>query len=244
VTIWAPQGTASQVELVQQAVDRMTFPFDVLLPGLRAAVGRDTIPVDWADLSQWAGASAAASDHDHGDHDQPDPLEARGRVLGLAWYSGRVSLDVSLESDPELAVEVFASEGAHMVDFFWMTDAHRRAVWNALHSSAEDLPADAHVTDATDLGHGHGWFDVGGYRSWVGEAWMGLFVRAYSDAPVTIPFDHPPTDAAVAEVRAALTPYFASSTGTVHDQHRRIRPVRYLAAVPAGAATCRVCRPA
>ncbi len=94
-----------------------------------------------------------------------------------------------------------------MVDFHALTNAHRIAIWNALHPGAEqDIPADVPVADGVDLGHGHSWFDVGGYYEWLGEAWMGLFVRAFSPYPVTINFSHPPTDEAIAAVRALFLP--------------------------------------
>lgn len=159
-----------------------------------------------------------ADEHDHGDPDGlqhfhvTDPetgdkahgIGFRSRVLGLAWYSGKVTLEVTMEQEPELAKEVFLAEGAHMVDFFYMTDEHRRLVWNAVHTDVEDLPPGISIQDGVDLGHGHGWFDVGGYYSWVGEAFMGLFIKAFSDLPVTIRFDHPATSEAARETREAF----------------------------------------
>ncbi len=253
VSVWRLEGTENQQRLVTETLARTTFPFDVLLPGLQSQTGRTHIPVDWSDLSRYAAAlevKAATGGHlhVHEDGDTGHPItrsvDGRERVLGLAWYSGRVSLDLGLENDPELAAEVFLSEGAHMIDFFWFTDEHRVAVWNALHAGTDqDVPPGTDVVDGIPLGHEHGWFDVGGYYAWVGEAWMGLFVRAYSDVPVTIDFDHPPTDVAVIESRNALTPYFQSPSGTVHDQHRKAKIARYLMAIPEGAKRCGICRP-
>lgn len=244
--VWELRGNENQNRIVQQALDRTRFPFDDLRPGLQAAVGRSVIPVEWGDLSRYnliPDETEHLHVHMNGDTGHPitRDIDGRHRVLGLAWYSGRVTLDNSLEFDDELAMEVFLSEGAHMIDFFWMTPEHREAIWNALHADHEDAE---HVPDTGEVDHGHSWFDVGGYYSWVGEAWMGLFVRAYSDLPVTIDFDHPPTDAAVAEARAALTPYFQTKSGKVHDKHRGQVPVRYLATIPEGASRCGVCKPA
>lgn len=243
--VWDLRGTENQNRIIQEALDRTTFPFDVLLPGLQASVGRSYIPVEWEDLSRYNRvADAEGHEHVHINGDTGHPIfreiEGRQRVLGLAWYSGKVSMDTSLEFDDELAFEVFLSEGAHMIDFFWMTQEHREAIWNALHVDAEDSD---HVTEEGEVGHGHSWFDVGGYYSWVGEAWMGLFVRAYSNVLVTIDFDHPPTDAAVREARLALTPYFQTRSGMVHDRHRRMVPVRYLSRIPDGYPRCGVCKP-
>lgn len=130
-------------------------------------------------------------------------IEGRRRILGLAGYGGWVGLDFSLEGDPELTAEVFGSEGAHMADFFHMhyqPDLYRQ-VWNALHpGDAEDSAGP--VPEEGPVGHGHGWFDAGGYYSWAGEAFMGLFVQAFSDVPVTIRFDHPPTAEGIELLRA------------------------------------------
>jgi hypothetical protein len=242
--VWQLQGSPNQQAIVAAALDRCTFPFDVMRPGLRTKMGRESIPVEWADLSHYAAAlGQEAHPHVHGDTDEAHIVATRSRVLGLAWYSGKVTLDLSLERDPTLAGEVFLSEGAHMLDFFWFTNEHRAAIWNALHLSHERIEADTHVGDGADLGHGHSWFDIGEYRTWVGEAWMGLFTLAYSDFPVTIPFDHPPTQSAVEETRAALTPYFTSRTGTLHDSHRGIAPAAFHVALPDGARRCGVCKP-
>lgn len=261
--IWELQGTESQNAIVREGLGRCTFPFDVLLPELRSEAGKDRIPIEWADLSRWgAQAKSFGSDHhdDHGDHDHerewghvhPEGAHGiafRNRVLGLAWYSGKVSLDIQMESNPALAQEVLLAEGAHMIDFFYMTDQHKVAIWNALHHSdpSAQLRPDTPVKDGTDLGHGHSWFDVGGYYSWVGEAWMGLFIRAYSDLPVTINFDHPPDDRAVHITQHAFTPFFAGRTNTYHDHHRRIPNRRWFVsndhAQLAGLVPCKSCKP-
>jgi hypothetical protein len=235
-------GTPPQNAVAGGALARCTFPFDVLTI--------DRIPVEWADLSRYTatvaeGKASGGHAHVHEGGDTGHPIEVRERVLGLAWYSGRVTLDASLEHDPTLAGEVLLSEAAHMADFYWMTDRHRMVIWNALHPEAEDLPLDTNVEDGVPLGGGEGWFDVGDYRSWLGEQWMGLFVRAYSDFPVTIPFDRPPTDEAVAQVRAAFTPYFRTSTrsGVYHDTHAGLPVAARYADPPTALRSCGVCKP-
>lgn len=205
------QGTERQKDVIRGALARSNFPWQILEPGLRARAGRSRIPVDWMDLSRWNASHAEAEGlpHAHGDeaHTIEREVGGRQRVLGLAWYSGRVTLDISLVNNPELAGEVFMSEGAHMADFFYMTDAHRREIWNAFHPGTDgDIAADAPIHDGHSPSHGHSWFDVGPYRSWVGEAFMGAFVAAYSDFPVTIGFDHPVTDEVVRVTREQLTP--------------------------------------
>lgn len=269
--IWELQGTDQQKAIVQEAIRRCNFPFEVMQPQLRSEVNREAIPVEWADLSRWGGTAMRhfGGQHDRHDHEHDQEHEAnwshvhtegahgvafRERVLGLAWYSGKVSLDISMESNPALAMEVFLAEGAHMVDFFFMENRHRVAVWNALHhsDSSAQLSPDTNITDGLDLGHGHSWFDVGGYYSWVGEAWMGLFIKAYSDLPVTIPFDHPPDYEAVHVAQHAFTPYFGSNPKYVpakvyHDHHKgRPKHEWFVSAEHArskGRQPCRVCKP-
>lgn len=247
MSIWSLQGTPAQQAIVQSALDRTTFPFEVLQPKLQADTGRTVIPVEWQDLSRYSADLKTAKEtgshlHVHEAGDTGHPVERRERVLGLAWYSGRVTLDLTLQEDPVLAAEVFLSEGAHMIDFFWMTSAHRVAVWNALHDRPEDDTTV--VTEEGHISHDHSWFDHGGYYSWVGEAWMGLFVKAYSDVPVTIAFDHPPTPQAVEETRRALTPYFGVDGSVVyHDSHGNIDPDYFWVSAPNGRRPCKVCKP-
>ena len=247
---WHPNGTEQQNAIVAEALARCDFPF--------RDFGDATVPVEWDDLSRYNTINdAEGHKHVHINGDIGHVLEARERVLGLAWYSGKVTLEQELVHRPTLAMEVFLSEGAHMVDFEnigGMTDEQRRRIWNAVHPPEQHIPAGADVVDGVDLGHGHGWFDVGSYRSWVGEAWMGLFTRAFSDIPVTIPFDHPATDEAVADVRRIFLPatepepYFGIAGSSVyHDRHRGVRrDVEFATeadAVAAGRRPCGVCRP-
>lgn len=213
---WQLRGTPQENAIVREALDRCDFPFQ--------DYGTAIVPVEWADLSVYGavGASSPADSfgsetkhakvrhHETEDGKEYDTLEVRKRVLGLAWYSGKITLEQRLVSNPLLGMEVFLSEGAHMVDFEnigGMTDRQRVAIWNAVHPPHQQLPLDTDIRDGVDLGHGHGWFDVGTYRSWVGEAWMGLFTKAFSDIPVTITFDHPATDAAAHEVRHVFLPH-------------------------------------
>lgn len=222
-----PRGTPEQVEALHLALQHCTFPWE------NYDLER-VVPVDFADLSRFVqvagnvspdttGAIAVVGpneDHPisgtptshHHDHERgADPLEVRGRILGLAYYSGRIEVDISLTG--EFLAEVLLSELAHMIDFFGMVDRDRIEIWNAVHAGTTlDLPDDYDVNDGIVLGnvpgHDHSWFDIGVYYSWVGEAWMGLFVRSWSDITVTIDFpDHPPSDDAVERIRQWFTPY-------------------------------------
>lgn len=149
--VWDLRGTPRQNAIVQEALDRCDFPFERLT--------KQPIPVEWADLSRYAATQEAAGAHSHihvGD-DTAHSVERRERVLGLFWYSGRVTLDLSLEQDPELAAEVLLSEAAHAVDMFYMQPEHRRAVWDALHTGQE-----GHEHDQA-----HGWFETP-FTEWTG----------------------------------------------------------------------------
>lgn len=210
--IWTLIGTEQQNELAYTALKvRCDFPWETLAPGLQAKTGRTALPCDWADLSRYAEAPKARA-HKTGPTvieeggDKATLIEHRHRVLGLAWYSGRITIEQTLVNEPELAGEVILSEGAHAWDFFGMTDDDRIAVWNAVHPPHQQLPPGTKITDGVDLDHGHGWFDVSDYYSFVGEALMGLFVRAFSNYPVTITFRHPVTTDSARKVRELVYP--------------------------------------
>lgn len=200
--VWELVGDSHQNGTVMEALMQCDYPFERLREGLRR-VGRETIPVEWVDLTSW-GAGMLVMDkegdahvHNHESWEY-DMLAARGRVLGLAWYAGKVSLDLTLMGNKALAMEVFLSEGAHMVDFFdpEFTDEVRQAIFNLYHTG------DPAVAPAE---HGHGWFDVGTYREFVGEAFMGGFIRAFAPGiPVTIPFAHETTPTVASGIRRLL----------------------------------------
>lgn len=148
--------------------------------------------------------------HAHVEHDGEKAhamgglIEGRAAALGLAWYSGRISIERRLVSHPQLAIEVFLAEGAHMVDFFLMDAGQRRRIFDAFHGvfGPDDRPVGE---------HGHGWFEETGnfdYWSWVGEAFMGGFVMAYAPAvPLTLRgFTHQATPQVAAAIRGILTP--------------------------------------
>jgi hypothetical protein len=243
VTVFTLNGTDRQNAVVQAAIDVCDFPWHRLVPGLETTVQRATIPVDWDDLSRYGQARG----HGSADHDELPfhPLEARGRVLGLAWYAGRVTLDTSLEADPTLAGEVFLSEAAHMADFFYLTDEQRSRIFALYHGW------DPYDPTSWQEHPEHGWFDVSTYRDWVGESLMGGFVQAFSPLPVTIRFSHELDAAGAKELRRIMLdqPWLFGVHGSevFHDEHRRVpRDVEWptrAAAVADGRRPCRVCRP-
>ncbi len=246
--IWDLKGTPTQNKIINYCLSRPSFPWDRLAPKLMSEKGKTAIPVEWEDLSNYGKNSAeatASQDHSNHSHDHSGgihTLEYRSRVLGLAWYSGKVTLDISLEANPELAGEVFLSEGAHMIDFFYMTPEQREDIFHAFHSG-DETP------------HDHGWFEETGnndYWSWVGESFMGGFVRAFSNYQVTLDsFTHASTPEIAQKIRNILLTdwLFQSSKSSVlfHDKHAKIKhykefPTRE-AARAAGLQPCRTCKP-
>lgn len=258
------QGTEAQRLIAKNALEiRCDFPWERLLPKLQEGTEwsqpKSTIPVEWADLSRYAAVleeAAAGGGHahihdEHGDTGHPieREFEGRRRVLGLAWYSGKVSVERTLESNPSLAAEVLLAEGAHMVDFFFMTPAQREEIYAILHP---DMDAD----ELADHLEEHGWFEETGnedYWSWVGEAFMGAFCIAFSDIrPSLAGFYHAATPAMRNEIRAALIPVAPSLFGmdrssVYHDNHLGIPIDRQWStaaeAIAAGRRPCRVCKP-
>jgi hypothetical protein len=188
--------TPAQREITQSALDRCDFPFELIVPNLREQTGQDAVPVEWTDLSRYARAASAEGFHTHvydSEGNRGHLLAARRRALGLAWYSGKVSIERSLVDNPELAQEVFLSEAAHMVDFFWMTEAQRDTILAIYHDEHGE--------------HGHTWFDSPSYWDDAGESFMAGFVMGFSDLTPSIgDFSHKTTPARAAAIRALLLP--------------------------------------
>ena len=264
--MWNLTGTPTQNALVQQAIDRCDFDFAKCLPSL-VREGKSSVRVEWADLSRYAASEGKAHEHVH-DGDLAHPIErvveGRSRVLGLFYLPPhtRIVLDLSLERDPIVAQEVFLAEGAHCVDYHYMTAEHRRRFVNSVH--VQQLPPAADTSDGVAFnldGHTCSWFDVGTYADWVGESWMCGMVEGTSDIPCTILLNHPlgPEDRAI--VRQILgikdtskptpTPslrVFANrNSSVVHDAHAGIEPVRWwgslISAVGDGMRACKTCKP-
>lgn len=191
------RGNPTQNALIEDALTHIDFPWERLLPGMMLQTQRTRIPVEFTDLNRYAvsddkpvdshshhitdgfdsahvlfGPATALEEHDH---------DARHAALGLAWYSGKISLEQTMT--PELTREVFAAEVAHMVDFFYLDADQRAAIFQLYHGTEVSA-------------HEHGWFEETGnneYWSWVGESFMAGFTYAFSDiAPVGADwFDHP-----------------------------------------------------
>jgi hypothetical protein len=184
------QGSENQRALAQAALDRCDFPWERLLPQLRSESNRDRILIGWADLA--TQPRQLARQHGAPPEQVRPGVQHRKRVLGEAWTDGVVRIDLSVESDPELAAEVVLAELGHQVDFHYLTEEHRTAIAAAYHPAGPDE---------------HGWFDVGAYETWIGEALMAGFTRAYSDVMVSLTqFVHQTTDVVARRIRQVVTP--------------------------------------
>ncbi len=270
MTIWSLQGTETQQAIVRDALAVCDFPFERLLPSLKEE-GKNSIRVDWEDLSRFRNRMAGdGHDHSDGVHPIEREVDGRMRVLGLFYLPPhtRIVLDTGLQSNPRLAMEVFGAEGAHAVDYHYMTPTMRRMFVNRLHT--QQLPDDHSVEDGVAFqldGHTCSWFDVNSYGWWCGEAFMEGFIEAYMPSiPVTINLNHPVGPEDRMAIRASLTPeldvvpppvepevntnrVFTSGppSKTFHDSHNRIAQEQWFEssalAVEAGLRPCKVCRP-
>lgn len=188
------RGTPEQQAVLQGALDACDFPFELLQPGM-AAKGWTSIPVEFADLSR------AASVHEAAEWHRLANPENRKATLGLYWYKGLIQIEASLATaNPRRAQTVFLAEGAHAVDDCYVTDAQRAELVKAMHPDG--------TTDQ------HGWFDVGPYAEYEGEAFMASFVAAYApslyDESLFAKFAAHKTDPA--RVREILTPAGGDAT--------------------------------
>ncbi len=254
--IFEVSGTVDQINLVADALGRGDFPWERLVPGIQAQVGRDYIPLSLSDLSRFAaravGGGHGTQDHQH-DHGEGEPhvLETRNRVLGLFWTNYKIELEVTLEREPELLAEVLWAEGAHAIDQALLDDQQRAEVERAFHGGVEDE---------------HTWWersDYGAeYNHLIGEAFMAGIIQAYTDIAPTLQLHHVATEDVGQLVRAIVTPdlvapptpepvptrfFGKADKKTFHDSHKRIpRDVTfasYQEAVAAGRRPCRSCRP-
>lgn len=262
--MWNLRGNDVQNSRIRYALNVCDFPFDRMAPSL-AKEGKSEINVDWEDLSRYTrqleeqkaqGGHLHVHEGDATAHPVTRTVGGRERVLGLFYLPPytRIVLDQGLVNNPELAAEVFLAEGAHAVDYHYMTNEMRVAFWNAIHADHEDLAEGTTVTESGDITNGHSWFDgPAGYGTWVGEAWMEGFVEAFSPVRVTINLQHPVPPEARDVIRSVLLgeevvepepfpeeqvppvdqppstgPVFApSTTKKYHDSHAKIRQDRW-----------------
>lgn len=179
--------TSQQKQLVMEAIGECSFNWNHLLPGLNTGnqwsrPGKVSIPVTCRDLSTFNGAITHHPQDDYSGYhaikvdelgnvmDEHNEVAAAG-VLGLFWFDGRVEVEQSLVNNPALFKEVFLSEGAHAVDFYYLWPNYlRNSLYDIYHPNGPDS-------------HGH--FE-GAYFDMVGEAFMGGFVYATTNKPPSL----------------------------------------------------------
>ena len=175
---WTLTGTANQKAIAQAALDKIKFPFDRLnLPGSPELGWRDLNGGGYFMSTEEAHEKGLPHDHGH-TGDSPEPL--MGMIDGRRWIMGcfypvsaRIYIDVRCEAHPELAWGVVSAEIAHAVDeFLPLTDTQRDQIMSALHPHGPDH---------------HSWWEKNDYGAeyydLVGETFMILFTKAYSDIP-------------------------------------------------------------
>lgn len=155
------RGSASQVQVVRDALAKCTFPFDTLASGLKQSTGKSQIDVSFKNMGFGVG--------------------------GLASEGGWIRISNAL--DAQQAQEVFLMEAAHTVDFYSVTPAQRQQIYNIFHPAGPDS---------------HSWFEPSTYWNQVGEAFMYLFVWAYSDLRPQSSFIHKPTEQMASRLRDVL----------------------------------------
>jgi hypothetical protein len=198
---WTLTGTPNQQAIVRDAFERIKFPFERLtLPG--------SPELGWRDLNgsdDWwlaKGRKHEGQQHAPAREDRPEPLN--GEIDGRKWIMGvffpvsaRVYLDLALEDYPDTAKAVVSAEIAHAVDeFLPLTDAQRAEFIRLVHPEGSD-----HIDTWWEKA------DYGAeYYNLIGETFMILFTKAYSDIPFgdTSPFVHRGDNITAEQVRAVI----------------------------------------
>lgn len=173
-------GTDAQKKIVFDALEGIKFPFHELdLP-------YEPVEIGWRDLNNGMyhgafdqfGEKIDAIGGKKPDADQPrlhGNVDHRKYILGVMYPgSGRLYIDLLLEQYPDVAKITVAAEVAHDVDYFHpkVTKPKRQAIHLLWHP------------DGDTSGHAEWWEqeDYGlEYDDLPAEAFMGLFIAAYTD---------------------------------------------------------------
>ncbi len=214
------EGTAAQQAIIGQAKDRIHFPWDRLTQYTRVLVGwmnlntAAQLELVAKTLSASTGKrpGSALEEHPHDPAKIPGHIhetdaegneghgilryvEGRWMIAGMFWSDGRIYIDISLESQPAVAQEVFSAECAHLVDYgLPLTDQMKAELGKLFHPGGADT---------------HTWWERQSYGSeyytLMGEGFMAMFTHAYSDMePWQDAFTHKSTRAMAADVHRIL----------------------------------------
>lgn len=206
------RGDEEERQILTEAAQLSDFPGELLVPELEQQWGKTKISAEFADLSVTQSVVYREDVEDvgyddyvvgrkhEGAHRIMPNVESRNAVLGTAWTDGRIYIDESLKADPERAKLIFLFEFSHQVDFFVLNIEQREEIWDIYHAGEPE----------SDIGaHGHGWFDVGPYKVWVGESLMAGITLAYLKQKLVLPpdqFAHPTTPEIAIQIRRVITP--------------------------------------
>lgn len=177
---WRLTGTPSQITLAKLGMSMIKFPLD----RLKTPPTGDP-ELGWRDLNVRSHedhepvatpiSGTSTLGHEHSDEDEYEPLmgsiDGRRFTLGVFYpYSARIYIDSTLEKLPDLAISVMSAELGHAVDeFLPLTEGQRNAI---IEEVGGKIGSDT-------------WWEKSDYSaeyfSLVGETFMILFTKAYTD---------------------------------------------------------------
>lgn len=202
---------------VTRALSRCFFDFSLLKPGLLggnewSVPGKTQIPINVRSLVNFAQEAQANGwregidyhaimvnpqtgglvDSHEVEHHHGLAANVAPAVYGLFWFHGLVEVEESLLGNPDLFDEVFHAEGAHATDFFYALPTGKRTAIHAIICTHSPR---------------HAWFEPSPYFDMPGEGFMGIFIKAFTDLPVTLQgFSHRAIEPTVGLVKTLLMP--------------------------------------
>lgn len=164
-------GTARQVEIIQQGMDKIKFPWEKLNPP------EGVFKIGWADLNNGRFTQYVRAHKGHGGEPQAinGMLNGREYIMGVFYpHNGDILVDNKLVNYPEVAQTTVSAEQAHLVDeYLPLTNAQRLALHKLMHPGGVIPEGEAFWFEKVDYSTE--------YFSLPGEFFMCLFTLAYSD---------------------------------------------------------------
>jgi len=193
-------GSAQQVDIIKQAIDKIHFPWDRIRPP------GGVFKIGWANLNSGTGLYKVNNERHHkGHNDGPQAingtLHGREYVMGVFYpHNGDIYLDSKLVLYPHLAQATVSAEMAHLVDeYLPLTEAQRHDLHKLMH-------LDGLIPRSEGAGY---WFERVDYSteyfSLPGEFFMAQFTLAYSDMPFDAgSFSHSMPKSSIPRVRQII----------------------------------------
>lgn len=243
MAIWNITGTDQQQAIVREALAKIKFPFERLaLPGIPE--------LGWRDLNSGYYHALIDSPQHELVGDTPEPLlgnleAVRNYILGVFYPgSARIYLDNALIAYPEIAQAVVSAEMAHAVDeFLPLSDVQRDAIMATLHGGGHDE---------------HSWWEKANYwaeyYSLIGESFMILFTKAYSDIPFgnAEDFGHSGANVTAEQIRAIMGiqrtdlvtgPFVNYGKSKIYHRPTHYKKMGWLVVDTTGFRPCKQCKP-